>query len=531
VQVPLGIKKKISQSPVILVALSHLRSMMESHSSKETLYPRFLSLRIHSSILQSTEENEASIASSGENDILLLPDDVVFGSLSEQIGDETTKLQSTDKTANDAPIYTREESVGGSHVFLMDERMCREQASDDGASNNRFDFVASIAYPQRIVVQPSTDKIKELGRRARARKEQERQNRKGIKIFDDSALVAEQIQQQEKKSMSLSKSNANISSLTTTGTKKRQPQQTRRSSQAQLRAAKAKRKLDKLVWRPDLSQIEVPFEDEQSSYVRLHGLPVGSNFELVRKFFTGLVPERILLLLSNRREMWESDASYDDLPSYNLRGAIYTNDEVRVVVKFDSVSAARLAVERSGETILSKHLVKHNRRGIIRDLPDEFSIGVTHVSKELSSHLSRLSIDAVPGVPFDACLRNVESELDPIVRGTLWSSARRACSIRVDNEIKRCNIFMDKDDNLDDCTSNEMDFLSFAGYQKNAKHHNRLLRIYEDLIGSITINGPDDATISSDPLVRLTAQACSVLEDEMDRIDIVLHQYRTSRFR
>eukprot|EP00536_Pseudo-nitzschia_multiseries_P008183 jgi/Psemu1/305541/fgenesh1_kg.203_\ len=267
--------------------------------------------------------------------------------------------------------------------------------------------------------------------------------------------------------------------------------------------------------------MKVPFEDdEQSPYVQLHGLPVGSTLQIVRKFFAGLVPERILVLLGNRRDIWELDAS-----------------DVRVLVKFNSVSASRLAVERSGETILSKHLnidggPIRRQRIAAEELPDEFSIGVTQVSKELSSCLSKLSIDATPGIPFDECLFRVESKLDPIIRGILWSSTAKECRVAVDSKIQRCKIFMEKDDGADDDTTvNEQDFLSFAGYRNHAKHHNRLLRIYEDLIGSIPIDGSADATQSSDPLVRLTAHACSVLEDEMDRIDMVLHQYRVSRFR
>jgi len=509
---------------------------MEGRSKEETSCPRYLSLRVHSSILLSTEAAEATISSQRENDVLLLPNDIVLGTTAELGANNTTKFEGKKNTLHDGPVCTREKQPGINHVFVMTEKRSEERTNNYNSSSNRFDYVTPINSPQRIVVQPPADKIKDLGRRARARTEQERQNRKGIKVIDDSTLVTEQIQRQGKKLGSLSKSIAKVSSYNTNSGKKRQRQQKQHNSQAQqqLHAAKISRKMAQLLWTPDLSQIHIPSEKDQSMYVQLHGLPFGSTFEIVRKFFTGLVPERIMLLQSNETYIWGLDVSYDTLPSYNLQDVVYTNNDVRVLVKFNSVSAARLAVDRSGETIFSKHLTtsvgsRQNYHGILGDLPDEFLIGVTHISKQMSSCLSKLSIDAIPGVPFHDCLFKVESKLNPMVRGILWSSTRRACHVSVDVEIKRCRILMEEDVREEGNTSNETNLLSFAGYQKHAKHHNRLLQIQEDLMGYFPIYNSEEATISMDPIVRLTAHACTVLEDEMDRIDIILYQYRALR--
>jgi len=71
--------------------------------------------------------------------------------------------------------------------------------------------------------------------------------------------------------------------------------------------------------------------------------------------------------------------------------------------------------------------------------------------------------------------------------------------------------------------------MEFSGYQKYANHYNRLLTMYEDLLMTMPPNNSDEAMIPLDPILRLTAQACSVLDDEMDHIDKFLYQVRTTR--
>ena len=533
---------------------------MGSQAKKETLYPQCLSLRVHSSILLPIEK-EAYDSNSDENDILLLPDDIVLGSTEHpRVG--TTNFEGNN-ASHEGHVCTREDHAGISHVFLMAENQNQkhdEDQQDTDINNNdnnnnsftsRFDFVASSDTRQRIVVQPTAGKIKDFGRRARARSQQQRQNRKGIKVIDDSSLIADQVQKQTiKKGGSSSKSIINISSSNTNSGKKRLRQhysQTQQLPMANNTAKTARRKTGQLLWTPDISQIPIPSKDTQSSYVQLHGLPIGSTFDIIRKFFTGLLPERILLLLSNRTDISALDSSsYYTLPSYNLQDFVYTNKDMRVLVKFDSISAAGLAVDRSGETIFSKHIstLKHfyredgeklESRGVSAP-PDSFSIGVTKISKDLAFSLSRLSVDALPGVPLHDCLFKVESKLDPLVREILWTSAhQQECHVAVDSEIKSAKLFQLLPSTLagyEEESINGTNLLTFSGYQKYANHHNRLLRMQEDLMASMPNNNSDDDedTISMDPIVRLTAHACMVLGDEMDRIDILLYQCRAIKF-
>jgi hypothetical protein len=75
-----------------------------------------------------------------------------------------------------------------------------------------------------------------------------------------------------------------------------------------------------------------------------------------------------------------------------------------------------------------------------------------------------------------------------------------------------------------------MNLLSFAEYKKHSMHYNRLLRIQEDLMASIRREKSDgEASASMDPIIRLTAHACMVIDHEMDRIDSLLYQHRASK--
>lgn len=386
---------------------------------------------------------------------------------------------------------------------------------------------------ERDAIKPSIGKIEEFGRRARARSEQQRQNRKAIKVIEGSSLIAEQ-ERKETKSRAFS---SNINS----GIERKR--QKRRSKTHQSFSTKVARKTDKLLWTPDISEIPIPSKDNQSPYVLLHGLPIGSTFETVRKFFTGLIPERILVVLTNRAYVSKLDSSsYDDLRSLGLDDLVYSNRDVRVLVKFDSVAAAGLAADRSGETVSSKHIScytfkdsnreegEKTQRGDADHLQDSFSIGVTNVSKEMAFSLSKLSFDAFPGVPFHDCLSDVESKLHPKVREILWTSAEKACQVSVDGQIKNANILIQavgKGDSGTDTTK----LFAFAEYKKHSIHYNHLLRMHEDLMSSILSEQSDsEACNSMDPLQRLTAHACMVIDHEMDRIDSLLYQYRASRF-
>ncbi len=468
---------------------------MNSGSNKEALPPKCLNLRIHSSVL----------AGDSDRNEIQIPRDIAVRPLNRHCEGNATD-------SHDGLIFSVEDSIDASHVYVSAN-------TDDNVDQSRFDFVASSTR-ERILVQPSVDGIDVLGRRARARLEEQRQNRKGIKVIEDTQLIKEQIQKEPKPK-----------ATSAIGGKKRQRPK-HRSPTKQSSSTKIARRLDKLRWTPEISEIQIPTKHLQSSYVQLHGLPIGSTSETVRRFFTGLTPERILVVLSNRTHISELDASsYDDLSSFNLQDIIYTNRDVRVLVKFESTTAAGFAADRSGETISLKSIsVRKSHEGVVDYQQDNFSIGVSKISKEMALSLSKLSFDALPGVPFHDCLSGVESKLQTEVREILWASANRACGVALDREIKKAN-FLIKVSSREGDSADELNLFTFSEYKRHSIYYNRLLRIQEGLMTSVQSQKSDvEATFSTNPILRLTSHACTVLDRELDRIDSLLYQYRASRF-
>ncbi len=474
---------------------------MESKSKEDAFPPQCLNLRVHSSIL---------LDSSSENEILL-PRGIVFRKTRSN-----RKLEGNDNNVHDGRVFTVEENAGTIHAYMSVDNEVPAQANeakneiDNKTISSRFDILTSSSQ-ERILIQSSMiDGIDELGRRARARSEQQRLNRKGIKMIEGTSLIIEQEQQKQ------ARLRATISSKPNGGTKR---QRTRNKNEIQ-QSSKISRKSNPSLWSPDISKIPMPHKENQSVYVQLHGLPIGSTFETVRRFFTGLDPERILVVLTNRAHVSELDAaSYDDLSSFGLEGIIYTNMDVRVLVKFGSVSEAGLAADRSGETIASKHI--HAQNSLQQD---SFVIGVTKISKAIALLLSKLSFDALPGVPFHACLLDVEAKLRPKVREILWASAEKVCRINLEGKTKTANILINSKDN-------EAKPLTFADYKRHSIHHNDLLGIHDDLAASIIQNDAIDMedSVPVDAVTSLTSNACTVIDLELDRIDGLLHQYRISK--
>jgi hypothetical protein len=364
----------------------------------------------------------------------------------------------------------------------------------------------------------ATDKkLKEFGKRARARFEEERQKRKEIQVLDSSAAI---LPEKEENVRKRTKSAFNISNVG----RKRTTRSSRSSSHT-----KTSQGRESVVWAPDVSLIPIPGKDSKSPYVKLHGLPIGCTFDNIKRFFTGLNTEKILLLLSSHQEIPAIDASSLKGPPLYIARYLYGNSDMRVLVKFDNVSAAELAVDRSGESIFSNQLIQfqHTTEGDEETIspPNAFAICVTQLSKEMADSLLNLSVNARPGAPFHSQLSSVQSALPNLVREILWSNAQRDCGVAVDSETQRASLLLSNDGTHYDEANDPM---SLAGYQKYANHYNRLLQLQEDLLLNVQdLSG--EALVSANPLIRLTAQACKVIDGEMDRINEILYQVRVAR--
>jgi len=478
-----------------------------------TLPPQCLNLRVHSSIL---------LGSCSGNEILL-PKRLVFRNTKNN-QNKFSNSEADNSFVQDGHVFTVEESLENNHVYVSVDKeipTTGQKEVDSKARISRFDIRTSSAQ-ERILVQQSIDGIDELGRRARARSEQQRMNRKGIKVIEGTSLLVEQEQKEAKLRA--------VSTKTNSATKKQRIR--KRSGIQQSSSSKLARKSNQSFWIPDISGIPIPPKGNKSSYVQLHGLPFGSTLETVRRFFTGLVPQQVLVILSNRAHIVEIDAtSYDDLSSFGLQGMVYTNRDVRVLVKFSSISEAGLATDRSGETIASKHINGQKpTQELVYGGSETFTIGVTNISKKLALLLSKLSFDAISGVPLHVCLSDVESKVHPKAREILWTNAERADLLSLDGERSNPSLLIETKE-IEDSKVIETKLLSFTDYKRHSIYHNQLLRIHDDLAVSIQNDKSDvEAFARDDAVAQLTANACTVIEIELDRVDDLLHQDRISRF-
>jgi hypothetical protein len=330
-------------------------------------------------------------------------------------------------------------------------------------------------------------KIKEFGKKARKLLQEEKDKRREIKILNQSEATKASNTKSKSISAPLSKKKKAV----------RPPTKRRKVVQ---KAKKSIESINKL----DVSHMAVPEKDYRSNIVKLHGFRSNCTVEHVRKFFTGLQPESIFLLLSNRVYIRELDANRNPLSS----------NSVRIFVKFDSSATATLAAKRSGETI------KISDDKLAPDKMKTISIGVTLVSKDVSRTLVGLSIPTSPGVHFDKTISNIQQKLHVMVPTILWQEAGKRLGFSV--EKTTFNLFPFGDQNPS----------TFQGYQNLALHHNRLVQLHDEFFRhppfpavEVLFETNLSTTFST---VRLTSAASKVLANEMDRIEKLLYRSRVT---
>lgn len=114
------------------------------------------------------------------------------------------------------------------------------------------------------------------------------------------------------------------------------------------------RKLPTMNIAPSTKRLVDQQQQQQSSIVRLHGLPMGVKPEHIRKFFHGLNPDRIFVLpsFSQTIQGWDATAATSSDNGYNQQCIVKRHSTTfRVFVKFASSPVANAAIERTGEPI------------------------------------------------------------------------------------------------------------------------------------------------------------------------------------
>ena len=295
-------------------------------------------------------------------------------------------VDSSDTTMIASPGQSQEVKVGFEQQTSNDKN--REQRlltlfDHDGSVPDEKDIHSGIpGSTQRQPIQQSKE-IKDLGRKARERLEKERQKRKEVVILDQIP----QEQELARKAIPIlqpripSKRPKAATSTTTMPSKKRK----RPPSNPEIDP-----------WVSCVSHIPILPKEERSTVVRMHSLPVGCTAAQIRRFFSGLNPERIFMIPTNEANIPFLDgspaASDDKGRRVGTSGPIVDRYPTyfRVFVKFDSSPMAQVATERSGEPIMLQN-------------DEEFSpssdktmkgstVAVTQVGKKVASFLLKAMV-------------------------------------------------------------------------------------------------------------------------------------------
>jgi hypothetical protein len=355
--------------------------------------------------------------------------------------------------------------------------------------------LAPTLQQQRQVAAALPDDVKDLGRKARARFQEERSKRPDIVRLE--ALPPEK------------------GTTKRTGSFFRVPVPSKRTPKKRRRTAVPSRPVaDKDVdrWIPDIHNLPLCSRETRSNMVCLHGIPKGTTPGQLRRFFSGLDPQRIFILPSNPMHIPEWDASHNNIrKKAGVRIERYDAD-FRVYVKFHAAPTAELAAGRSGEIIF----LSDNEDGDASNTGA--SVGVTQITKNTATYLIRhMAVDGEAGVPLEETLANVERVLDPMVSNILWTTAIRELDLDVEQAMGDGSFesFPLLARRIGDR------FSESVGAKELASRRKSLIKARDRLLNQRPFPSAEllDPALAGDPIIHLTVGAVQCLQREIERID------------
>ena len=301
----------------------------------------FICIRLHSSLLE------------GDVQQILIPKSSLVDS---ELGKEGRLFRGSERYGCEENVMVRSEYVGHNHVYSK-----INHAADSTAGHVH---VGTTSTPQRLVITPS-EALKDLGRKARARLEEEKSRRPEIVVLN-GPIEEKPIEAKPASAAKLPKRSPPAPRLT----KKRR---LKLASQSSLETKH--RRVDE--WMPDVTKMPVLPKELRSSTVQLFGLPKGCKVEQIKRFFKGLELETVSILLSNHVHIPQLDASARNAIEENAAVPRF-DDDFRVFATFPSSPVASLAMERSGEIL---NLLDHQQDHLSSEKYSGVAISVTQASK------------------------------------------------------------------------------------------------------------------------------------------------------
>ena len=529
-------------------------------------------------------ENETSSAASGSSDDANEVEQDMLASIFGQSVDDNRNDKYDQDNGNeggdeedfDRKPSAREAAVVESDVNELD-RKPSAIATAAGVANDSPE-TSSPGYTSSTKAMSLPPNVREAGRKARLRLEEEKSKRKEIVRINDKAeaLLAEKISStgggtKRKKSAGNTLTALSTRSAVAAGKKRK------RATKAKAAAKEDYGGIRIDSWMPDTSAVSM---EGRSNLVRVHGLPYGCKPEELRRFFTGLSPVRVLVLAPYDRQIdgWDcSDSGTADTSTSassrktrkRQRGATPASGSTprgpfvkryssvfRVFVQFESAPSAQLALKRSGESIFTTNAIllddsndSDSSSGGIYEATKEqekkkvgAAVFISPISKAQASFLKKrqVAIDGVKGDPLHETVEAVVVQLPRFVTRTLW--ALSLINLRIS---QRRNADKGKDSDCYDTDARKVaDAFSILekrmdtsfpecpdAYRALAIGYNSLCDLYDSIEGKAKLEMTilrQDPTLLEDPVCRLTDAALEMIANEAERIDLVLRHARES---
>lgn len=428
--------------------------------------------------------------------------------------------------------------------------------------------------------------VREAGRKARLRLEEEKSKRKEIQRIEDDAEGQDLLMQKvpgvagmsgDAQKKSKSRSTKGILLTEPARKKRRRPAKAAASVVENVTQKDDQSETIVDLWLPDSTSVNM---EGRSNLVRVHGLPYGCKPEEIRRFFKGLNTVKIFVLASYQHKIdgWDCIDFYEGAQTLasgkGKKRRADTNWPVvkrypsnfRVFVQFESTPGADQALKRSGETLsASNGVVLRSQNSSSESDTDNIGEGnkgkdngkrkkkissavfISPVAKIHATFLKKrsLGIDVIKGMALHEVVDDVEERLPRFVRRAIWSLARM--KLRPNESIE--SIEPEEDvDNVGDDDNSAIDAHKFAdafailerrkiisrpkdanSYRLLATAYNSLCDLYASIEGQSAVNMAlfrHDPTLIEDSVCRLTDAALDLISTEAERIDLILRWAR-----
>ena len=253
-------------------------------------------------------------------------------------------------------------------------------------------------HPTILTIEPSdnmngnadesgtTTRIKDLGKKAKARLQEEKSKRPEIVVLHENDAIEDHPTQQSQAGGLFVPTPKPIAK--TTKPRKRKTNSNTSSSKSKTQRRRDNDNVDD--WMPEISHLLETEKDPQwSNIVQLHGVPTDCTMESIKRFFKGLSPERVLVLVPNRCRIDRLDSTEPQRRHRRSTILVPRHDptELRVFCKFATAPTAALAKERSGETLMLLDNDDPKKKGA--------AIAVSQVEKKLGMALMNTLVSKI----------------------------------------------------------------------------------------------------------------------------------------